>query len=316
MLGVATLIVVNAVMSGFSTKLKDRLHGVLSDVVIDTERPDGFEVVREASRDLTSEELAKYRADPRAARPKGAEDDGGVPVELEVARYQTQHATVVETVYGKTHTTRRLLTPEGIVNEIMQSPAGEHIEAISPTIETFAILQFRDRGAIIAKPIRLIGVDPEDRARVGGFSEYLERQKNSSKPSFELTPEALHRHEWNVRQVALQNARVVQQPPPPGPPIPMPGAIPPPDMQETVGIPQPKLHGVILGYTLAHFRYRDDKGQVVEEQALQPGDDVLITTAGGTDLKPVWGSFLVTDYIKTEMSEYDQSYVYVPLDQL
>ena len=42
MLGVATLIVVNAVMSGFSTKLKDRLHGVLSDVVIDTDRMDGF----------------------------------------------------------------------------------------------------------------------------------------------------------------------------------------------------------------------------------------------------------------------------------
>src|SRR5471030_536501 len=35
MLGVATLIVVNSVMSGFSTKLRDRLHGMLSDVVID-----------------------------------------------------------------------------------------------------------------------------------------------------------------------------------------------------------------------------------------------------------------------------------------
>src|SRR5262249_50089210 len=35
MLGVATLIVVNSVMSGFSTKLKERLHGMLSDVVIE-----------------------------------------------------------------------------------------------------------------------------------------------------------------------------------------------------------------------------------------------------------------------------------------
>src|SRR5580704_4488372 len=35
MLGVATLIVVNSVMSGFSTKLKERLHGLLSDVVIE-----------------------------------------------------------------------------------------------------------------------------------------------------------------------------------------------------------------------------------------------------------------------------------------
>ena len=33
-LGVATLIVVNAVMSGFTTEMKDRLHGVLSDVEI------------------------------------------------------------------------------------------------------------------------------------------------------------------------------------------------------------------------------------------------------------------------------------------
>src|SRR5712664_822007 len=35
MLGVATLIVVNSVMSGFSTKLRDRLHGLLSDIVIE-----------------------------------------------------------------------------------------------------------------------------------------------------------------------------------------------------------------------------------------------------------------------------------------
>src|ERR1700736_6692933 len=35
MLGVATLIVVNSVMSGFSTKLKDRLHGLLSDVLLE-----------------------------------------------------------------------------------------------------------------------------------------------------------------------------------------------------------------------------------------------------------------------------------------
>src|SRR5271166_6601004 len=43
MLGVATLIVVNSVMSGFSTKLKERLHYLLSDVVIESTSPvDGF----------------------------------------------------------------------------------------------------------------------------------------------------------------------------------------------------------------------------------------------------------------------------------
>ena len=43
MLGVATLIVVNSVMSGFSTKLRERLHGILSDVVIDSNSLEGFE---------------------------------------------------------------------------------------------------------------------------------------------------------------------------------------------------------------------------------------------------------------------------------
>src|SRR5262249_987963 len=42
MLGVATLIVVNSVMSGFSTKLRERLHGLLSDVVVESMRHDGF----------------------------------------------------------------------------------------------------------------------------------------------------------------------------------------------------------------------------------------------------------------------------------
>ena len=42
MLGVATLIVVNSVMSGFSTKLRDRLHGLLSDIVMEAHGMEGF----------------------------------------------------------------------------------------------------------------------------------------------------------------------------------------------------------------------------------------------------------------------------------
>src|SRR6516165_1551488 len=42
LLGVATLIVVNSVMGGFSKKLKDRLHGLLSDVIIESRSFEGF----------------------------------------------------------------------------------------------------------------------------------------------------------------------------------------------------------------------------------------------------------------------------------
>ncbi|MCA1685020.1 MAG: ABC transporter permease [Planctomycetia bacterium] len=42
MLGVATMIVVNSVMAGFSDKMRDRLHGVLADVVVESYSLDGF----------------------------------------------------------------------------------------------------------------------------------------------------------------------------------------------------------------------------------------------------------------------------------
>src|ERR1700680_933994 len=56
MLGVATLIVVNSVMSGFSTKLKDRLHGLLSDVLIESMTFNGFSD--------PGEKMERIRSDP------------------------------------------------------------------------------------------------------------------------------------------------------------------------------------------------------------------------------------------------------------
>jgi len=248
MLGVATLLVVNSVMSGFSTKLKDRLHGVLSDIVVETERLDGF-------------------------------PDSGADM----------------------------------VAKIMASPAGGAIEGISPTIETFAILQFDYRGATLTKPIKVIGIDPKSRSAVGGFAEYLTRQNNSPNPSFDLTPEAMQHHEWKKQRVAMANH--VVSPPTATAPIADPNELPPPNFGPEANVPI-KINGMIPGFTIAHFRFRNANGEVVEEAALHPGDEAVITCSGSANFKPVWGTFLVADYLKTEMSEYDQSFVYVPLEAL
>jgi lipoprotein-releasing system permease protein len=42
MLGVATMIVVNSVMAGFADKMRDRLHGVLADVIVESRSFEGF----------------------------------------------------------------------------------------------------------------------------------------------------------------------------------------------------------------------------------------------------------------------------------
>src|SRR5260370_254970 len=108
MLGVATLIVVNSVMGGFSTKLRQRLHGLLSDVVVEGGDLNGF-------------------ADP-----------------------------------------------EGKMALIRSDPfLNDRIVAMTSTLEIFAMLQFNWQGAPIARQVRLIGIEPEGRARLGGFAEYL-----------------------------------------------------------------------------------------------------------------------------------------------
>jgi len=53
-LGVATMIVVNSVMSGFTTEMRNRIHGILSDIVFESRSMNGF-----ADSNLRMEEIRK-----------------------------------------------------------------------------------------------------------------------------------------------------------------------------------------------------------------------------------------------------------------
>src|ERR1017187_6411100 len=124
MLGVATMIVVNSVMAGFADKMRDRLHGVLADVVVESVSLDGF-----------------YNSDEVMAR----------------------------------------------VNDV----AGDQIVTQAPTMETPGILHFRyPNGQVITKPVQIIGVRPQDRAKTGDFAEFLfDDHDRKIKPTFLVTDE-------------------------------------------------------------------------------------------------------------------------------
>ena len=244
MLGVATLIVVNTVMGGFSTKLKDRLHGLLSDIVIEAHDYNGF---------------AGYE------REDGADPLRPVP---------------------RTSASRRW------------PRRWRSSRCSSSTTRSFS-------GAPIARPIRLIGIDPESRTRVGGFAEHLLRTKDN--PTFQLSPEVL-----------AAPARPAPAPTPgstsaaPEPPLDLPTARSRRPSRRRARSSSPR--GRSSATPLAYYRDKDDREE--EVCMLQPGDDVIITTISGQKMQPVYARFAVVDYFKSEMSEYDSRYVFVPLDYL
>ena len=242
MLGVATLIVVNSVMAGFSTKLKNRLHGLLSDIDV--------EAVTYHGMDRLEEKLQKIREDP-------------------------------------------FLSAE--------------VAAVAPTMEVFAMLHFDVNGEKVLKPVRLIGIDPKARARLGGFAEFLVNEENRADPSFELRGEA--RERWlRQREPMIPLNRVAA-----GQDDGRPAPIPP---QATEFVPK----GIVTGYAIAHIRNRlaDPNSPDKDTRILHPGDEVVLTTISGArdQIRPVEFRCAVVDYVKTEMSEYDANTIYMSLEDL
>lgn len=260
MLGVATLIVVNGVMTGFSTKLTQKLHDMQSDIVIES-------------------------TDPMVGFPTTAED---------------------------------------MMARIRQSPAGPLIRAMAPSVDLFALIQFNYRGRHVTHRVRLVGVDPRLQKELPGFAEYLMQPERRANPSFE--PDETARKRWEAAHPPLPpdplygvKRSVGEVPPgetPTLPPLPpredfplrrledLPPIDPPPPVL-------PKLHGIIVGYGLATYRQGTEDVFV-----MQPGDSITVLTLSAEGMQPVWDDFIVCDFIKTEMSEFDAMTVYVPLDYL
>ena len=121
MLGVATMIVVNSVMAGFAHTMRDRLHGILADVVVESYDLDGFWDWRD-------------------------------------------------------------------VQSIIQKECGDLVEATAPTMETFGLLKmYLPDGQAVTRQVMVIGIRPEDRAKTGDFSEFIQDDAGKPiKPGFEV----------------------------------------------------------------------------------------------------------------------------------
>lgn len=90
MLGVATMIVVNAVMAGFSAKMRDRLHGVLADIVVESRDMDGFYNIDEVMA-----RLKEAGGDRIVAMAPTMETFGILKIQLANGQSITRHVQII-----------------------------------------------------------------------------------------------------------------------------------------------------------------------------------------------------------------------------
>jgi lipoprotein-releasing system permease protein len=273
MLGVATMIVVNSVMAGFTVEMEHRIHGILSDITFASVSLDG---VPDAERHM---------------------------------RY-------------------------------IRKIAGQYIKGMSPTVHVPAMLTFQYGGENITRPVSLIGIDEATYASVGDFGEYLQHPANRKQLSFLLREggydvddqqsgtlrqrqprEQLREAGGAYRRRMLELRQTYQD---------VPADVMPDDPFYNRSIPANELEsraqsaskpadfpaqlpGAVLGIGLA--TYREHGG--AERFLVIPGDDVRLTyPTSGPSPDAATNHFTIVDFYESKMSEYDASFVFVPLAKL
>ncbi|HLJ11629.1 MAG TPA: FtsX-like permease family protein, partial [Planctomycetaceae bacterium] len=279
MLGVATMIVVNSVMAGFSSEMRDRIHGILADMVLEAFSLDGT-------------------PDPE----------------------------------------RQM--------RIIEKEAGEYIEAMSPIVEVYGMLSFRWAGQWITKPITIIGIEPQSKAKVGTLTDHLENymtikddqgrvlraaaRSADQPPDWELLPSYLE-----ARRRRMQEARFLHDDD---------------QMEDERG--DAKNHGgdanddglldellandrdnsengkedpaaplaarLYVGSQLGSFQYSDKETKKIKTvMMIEPGDDVKVSTvSAGRPPEARHFNATVVDIFKSGMSEYDSNLVFINLEEL
>lgn len=277
-LGVATLIVVNSVMAGFTREMNDRLHGILSDIVFESGL-DGFPD-------------AEWHMDQ------------------------------------------------------IRNLIGEDIEGMTAVVHVPALIRMLVQGEYHTRQINLIGVDKATYASVSHFGDYLQHPQNRRQLSFLLRENGYAPEKpdfppsgWEHRRLRAafeetfdQRSRRAPEPNPVAAgghgfdaPEGGPSFAPPEDpyqasaaAQDMVFDPAKEQHaGIVVGIALCTVRARDPQGEVHDYFLCRPGDDVeVIFPTAGDSMRPANAFFTVVDFYESQMSEYDSSFAFVPLDKL
>lgn len=328
-LGVATMIVVNAVMAGFTTEMQDRIHGILSDVVFESRSLEGFhdpewhmqQIDRVAGQYI--EAMTATVNAPAMLRFRYGDSWMTHPVQIvgidattagevaDVTRY-LQHPQNREQLEWDLHEGGYdMLPPEA--NEEMAprtqlEEAGwphrrrkaEHEQAIR---ERFAAQNIEPQQHEVAEIDEPVASDIDG---IPGPNQGPPRTETESNMSLDLPQ--------SIEDVAAGEDEEVSDATDDDMANPFAeGGLKIAGQGEIFDPAVDQFDGLILGIAIASFRSSDGRDHFL---AL-PGDDVQLTfPTVGTPPKAESMPFTVVDFYESKMSEYDASFVFVPLEVL
>jgi lipoprotein-releasing system permease protein len=304
-LGVATMIVVNAVMAGFSYEMQTRIHGILSDLVFESHSLSGFQ-------DPTwhMEEIKRAAGDDIV----GMTPTVAVPAMLNF-QVRGQWITRQIMLIGIDEATHAQVSDFG---RYLQHPANRGQLSFGLREGGYDTVDSQSDTKAVTRPALEGAGWPHRRMRVArerAWRDKLDADRRAGAEPAEGGP---------ARSVDQQVDAVLAATSAEPPAVAADAAADPakpadpfrqarPEEGTRMDPANEQFTGIVPGIGLASFR--DTTG--TDRFLVLPGDDVKVTfPTAGTPPKAVSDTFTVVDFYESKMSEYDSNFVFVPIADL
>ncbi|MEM7477600.1 MAG: FtsX-like permease family protein [Planctomycetota bacterium] len=347
MLGVATLIIVNSVMDGFTTEMHQRMHGILSDVIIESHGANGMldtPGLRQMVREVAGDDLvglttvvhvpAMVSIDHRGETKTQQINLIGIDVDSyadvsDFSKYllHPQNQKQIDFALRESgYAPDREGFPEsGWVHRRRTAQAIKQYEQLQRELEAERIRNVQLRAQMAAAQLPMeptvdstvaksaAAHSPNNDSTTGTNSDTEGGELPEHGLSFPEVPEHLmvesKRGDVNTPGVPASQD--------PSLPSVQSMATLPTDLPTVFDSETMQHDGIVLGISIAATRYRDNSGEVQDYYFLQPGDDVQVTfPSSGRTPRAINERFTVVDFYESKMSEYDATFAFVPLDRL
>ncbi len=327
MLGVATMIVVNSVMAGFTTEMRDRLHNFIADIVIESRSMSGVENAR-AQMDIVEGAAGQYIAamtptieipgmisfrDPYTGEsytsavqiqgidPEGKSSVGPLRDYLDSFNPVIEDGVVIrEALRSRETPVTWELTPEAAEyrKEVLEQRSLYQPEELSVD-EMVPVTADAKNGAAASKAAPEF--DTETVAKETPTAEAGSETESKMAEETAITEGASE--DAVVKDGIIQDSFLDELPEPP--------------IESTVRT-DPFPARIFLGEGLVSFQAQNpETGKLEKVMMVNPGDDAIVSTVtAGRPPEPVRINATVVDMFRSGMNEYDTSIVLMNINEL